>query len=156
MNGIISTKPHVGDSAYTVNNGKPLLQPRLGLAWSPLRHSNKTIIRAGFGIYNDLQDALGYRTDQNAPFNPTYSLPNFPVSKLPVLPSAPLSSTARLVSGGVQPDLKTPTLVSWSFRIQQELTTNTALTIGYVGSHGYHEILGIDANEPFPAICPAA
>jgi len=25
-----------------------------------------------------------------------------------------------------------------------------------VGSHGYHEILGIDANEPFPVICPAA
>ncbi len=27
-------------------------------------------------MYNDLQDALGYRTDQNAPFNPTWSLPN--------------------------------------------------------------------------------
>ena len=27
--------------------------------------------------------------------------------------------------------------------------------IGYVGSHGYHELLGIDANEPFPVICPA-
>src|SRR5205807_1532571 len=74
----------------------------------------------------------------------------------PVLPSAPVPSTARLVPGGVQPDLKTPTLISWSFRIQQELTANTAVTIGYVGSHGYHEILGIDANEPFPVICPAA
>ena len=58
--------------------------------------------------------------------------------------------------GGVQPDLKTPTLISWSFRIQQELTANTALTVGYVGSHGYHELIGIDANEPFPVICPAA
>ena len=26
--------------------------------------------------------------------------------------------------------------------------------MGYVGAHGYHEILGIDANEPFPVICP--
>lgn len=155
-NGVISTQPHVGDSAFTVNNGKFLPQPRLGLAWSPFGNSKKTVIRAGFGMYNDLQDALGYRTDQNAPFNPTYSLPNFPVSQLPVLPSAPVPSTARLVAGGVQPDLKTPTLISWSFRIQQELTANTAVTIGYVGSHGYHEILGIDANEPFPVICPAA
>jgi len=32
--------------------------------------SAKTVIRAGFGMYNDLQDALGYRADQNAPFNP--------------------------------------------------------------------------------------
>ena len=36
--------------------------------------------RAGLGMYNDLQDALGYRTDQNASFNPTYSLPSLPVS----------------------------------------------------------------------------
>ena len=33
---------------------------------------SKTVVRAGVGMYNDLQDALGYRTDQNAPFNPTY------------------------------------------------------------------------------------
>ena len=52
--------------------------------------------------------------------------------------------------------MKTPTLVSWSLRIEQELTPNTALTIGYVGSHGYHEVIGIDANEPTPTICPAS
>ena len=78
------------------------------------------------------------------------------MSSLPVLPSAPVPSAARLVPGGVQPNLQTPTLVSWSFRIQQELTQNTALTVGYVGSHGYHEIVGVDANEPFPVICPAS
>ena len=79
------------------------------------------MIRAGFGMYNDLQDALGYRTDQNAPFNPTYSLPNVPVSQLPLSPTAAVPATAKLVPGGVQPDLKTPTLISWSFRIQQEI-----------------------------------
>jgi hypothetical protein len=155
-NGVISPQPTVGNSAFTVNNAKFLPQPRLGLAWSPFKNSNKTVIRAGFGMYNDLQDALGYRTDQNAPFNPTYSLPNLPVSQLPVLPLAAVPSTAKLVPGGVQPNLYTPTLISWSFRIEQELTKNTALTVGYVGSHDYHEILGIDANEPFPVICPAS
>ena len=43
---------------------------------------------------------------------------------------------------------------------EQELTPNTALTVGYVGSHGYHELMGVDANEPFPpsarrSPCPA-
>jgi hypothetical protein len=154
--GIIANQPTIGNSAFTVNNGKFLPQPRAGLAWSPFGTRHATVIRAGFGMYNDLQDALGYRTDQNAPFNPTYSLPNEPVSQLPILPSAPISSTAKLVPGGTQPDLKTPTLVSWSLRIQQEITPNTALTVGYVGSHGYHELIGIDANEPFPVICPAS
>ncbi len=155
-NGIISSQPTIGSSALLVNNGKFLPQPRLGAAWSPFRNPHATVIRAGFGTYNDLQDALGYRTDQNAPFNPTYSLPNAAVTALPLSPSAPVSATAKLVPGGVQPDLQTPTLMSWSLRVQQELTADTALTVGYVGSHGYHELIGIDANEPFPVICPAA
>ncbi len=155
-NGIIANQPTVGSSAFTVNNGKFLPQPRLGLAWSPLHSAHATVVRAGFGMFNDLQDALGYRTDQNAPYNPTYSLPNAAVSSLPLSPTAPVPSTAKLVPGGTQPDLKTPTLISWSLRVQQQLTADTALTVGYIGSHGYHELIGIDANEPFPVICPAA
>ncbi len=152
--GVISTDPRISHNLFTTNNAKFLPEPRIGVAWSPL--SQKTVLRAGFGMYNDLQDALGYRTDQNAPFNPTYSIAAEPVSSLPIDPSAPVPAGARLVPGGVQPNLKTPTLISWSFRVQQELSPNTSLTVGYVGSHGYHEIVGLDANEPFPTICPAA
>ncbi len=154
-NGIIANLPTVGNSVFTVNNAKFLPQPRIGLAWSPPGNS-KTVLTAGAGMYNDLQDALGYRTDQNAPFNPTYSLPNAKVSTLPIITSAAAPATAKLVPGGVQPDLKTPTLASWSIRLQQELSKDTLLSIGYVGSHGYHEIIGIDSNEPFPVICPAS
>ena len=153
-NGIISSQPHIGDSLFTVNHAKFLAQPRIGLAWSPL--TPKTVFRAGFGMYNDLQDALGYRTDQNAPFNPTYSIAALTVSQLPIDPSAPLPPKALLVAGGVQPDMKTPTLISWSLRVQQEISPNTVVTLGYVGSHGYHEIVGLDGNQPIPTICPAS
>ena len=153
-NGVISTQPHIGDSLFTVNNAKFLPQPRVAVAWSPLSH--KTVLRAGLGMYNDLQDALGYRADQNAPFNPTYSLASLPVSSLPINPGAPVAANAKLVPGGVQPDMKTPTLISWSLRVAQQLSPNTALTVGYIGSHGYHEIIGVDANEPTPVVCPAA
>jgi hypothetical protein len=152
--GVINTQPHIGGSLFTTNNAKFLPQPRIALAWSPL--GAKTVFRAGFGMYNDLQDALGYRTDQNAPFNPVYSLASLPVSKLPIDPAAAVPATAKLVPGGVQPDMQTPTLISWSLRVERQLSPNTALTVGYVGSHGYHEIVGVDANEPFPTICPAA
>ncbi len=153
-NGVISAQPQVGNSLFTTNNAKFLPQPRIGLAWSPF--SSKTVIRAGFGMYNDLQDALGYRTDQNAPFNPTYSIPALAVSKLPIDPTAAIPATAKLVPGGLQPDMHTPTLISWSLRVQQQLSPNTSLTVGYVGSHGYHEIVGVDANEPTPVICPTS
>ena len=107
-------------------------------------------------MYNDLQDALGYRTDQNAPFNPTYSIASLPVSQLPIDPQRPVPAKALLVPGGVQPDMKTPTLISWSLRSSRRSRPNTSLTFGYVGSHGYHEMIGVDANEPVPAICPAS
>ena len=154
--GVISTEPTIGNAEFTVNNAKFLPQPRVGVAWSPFGGTKTTVIRAGFGMYNDLQDALGYRTDQNAPFNPTYSLPNVSVLKLPLATDLPVPTTAKLVPGGVQPNLQTPTLISWSFRIEQQLAKNTTVSVGYVGSHGYHEIIGVDANEPFPVICPAS
>ncbi len=151
-NGVISNDPHIGDALFTTNNAKFLPQPRIGVAFSPL--SSKTVFRAGFGMYNDLQDALGYRADQNAPFNPTYSFKALTVSQLPIDPTQPPPAGSLLVPGGVQPDMKTPTLISWSLRVEQGVSPNTSLTIGYVGSHGYHELIGIDANEPFPVICP--
>lgn len=151
--GVISSEPRVGGSFFTTNRATFLPQPRVGIAWSPF--TPKTVIRAGFGMYNDLQDALGYRADQNAHFNPTYTTP-LNVSQLPIDPGGSFPATARLVPGGVQPDLHTPTLISYSLRVQRELSPNTAVTIGYVGAHGYHELIGIDANEPFPVICPAA
>ena len=40
--------------------------------------------------------------------------------------------------------------------VDREISPNTALTIGYVGAHGYHQLIGVDANEPVPVICPAA
>jgi len=153
-NGVISSQPHIGTALFTNNRAKFLPQPRIGIAWSPL--GAKTVLRAGFGMYNDLQDALGYRTDQNAPFNPTYSLAALAVSKLPIDPAAAVPAAAKLVPGGVQPDMQTPTLISWSLRVEHQLSPNTALTVGYVGSHGYHEIVGVDANEPVPVICPAS
>ena len=152
-NGILQTQPRIANSAFTINRAKFLAQPRIGLAFSPF--GSKTVLRAGFGIYNDLQDALGYRMDQNAPFNPSYSVANLSVASLP-LPVSPVPANAKVAPAGVQPDLYTPTLLSYSLRLEQALGANTTLTIGYVGSHGYHEIVSLDDNEPTPAICPAA
>ncbi|MBV9180540.1 MAG: hypothetical protein JO356_04455 [Acidobacteria bacterium] len=157
-NAVIANSPQVGSSFFTTNHAKFLPQPRIGIAWSPLTY--KSVIRAGFGMYNDLEDALGYRADQNAPFNPVYSVGSattpFAVSSLPIDPAAPRPTGAKLVPGGVQPDMKTPTLISWSLRLEQEITPDMSLTLGYVGSHGYHELIGVDANEPFPVVCPAS
>jgi hypothetical protein len=155
-NGLISSSPTVGNSLFTINRAKFLPQPRVSLVWSPW--SSRTVVRAGFGMYNDLQDALGYRADQNAPFNPTYTIGSGNIANLllPKNPTTPPPANALLVPGGVQPDMYTPTVITYSLRIEQELSPNTSLSVGYVGSHGYHELIGVDANAPAPIVCPAS
>src|SRR6202035_1493681 len=101
----------VGTSVFSVNKATGLPQPRIRLAWSPL--GNKTVIRAGFGMYNDLQDALGYRMDQTGPSNPAYAISSLPLASLPE-PISPVPATAKFAPGGVQPNLQTPTLISYS------------------------------------------
>jgi Carboxypeptidase regulatory-like domain/TonB-dependent Receptor Plug Domain len=153
VGNVIQTDPRIASSSFTVNNQKFLPEPRIGLAWSPF--GDKTVVRAGFGMYNDLQDALGYRMDQNAPFNSTYSTP-LSVSALPINPAGPYPGTPKILPAGVQPNMQSPTLISYSVSVQRELARNTAVSIGYVGSHGYHEMLSLDDNEPTPVICPAS
>jgi len=151
-NGIILTVPVVGGSAFSANNAKFLPAPRIAVAWSPFA-SKKTVIRAGFGLYYALLDNLSYRLDQNAPFNSVFAVKNIAFSA--INPSA-VYSGSKLVPSGVQPNLKTPTVESWSLKLERQLDSNTSFGVSYVGSHAYHELLSLDANVPTPTICPAS
>jgi len=150
--GVLSTQPVIGGSALSVNNAKFLPAPRVGLAWSPFA-SKKPIIRAGGGLYYALNDALDYRLDQVAPFNTVYADKSIPFSS--IAPDAAYKS-AKIVPSGVQPNLQTPAVESYNLTLEQYLSPNTTLSVGYIGSHGYHELLSIDANVPVPTICPAS
>src|SRR6266849_5724813 len=154
-NGVIVTNPVVGNSALTVNNAKFLPAQRFGIAWSPFS-SKTTVIRSGFGLYYALNDNLSYRLDQSGPFNTVFALKNVPLSSIDIVPGAPVPAGAKISPSGVQPALKTPAVESYSLKIERQVTPSTSFAIGYVGSHGYHELLSIDANVPVPAICPAS
>ena len=151
-NGVIETQPTVGASVFTENHAKFLPAPRASIAWSPLA-SKKTVIRAGAGLYYALNDNLDYRLDQVAPFNTVYADKSIAFST--INPDAPYAA-AKIIPSGVQPNLQTPTVESYTLRIEQHLSPSTTVSVGYIGSHGYHEILSVDANVPLPTICPAS
>jgi hypothetical protein len=150
-NGIIQTDPQIGSSVFTQNRAKFLPEPRVAVAWDPFG-KGKTVIRSGFGIYRSLLDNLDYRLDQTAPFNAVQSLKNVSVAGLRIIPGETTLPGALISPSGVQPDAYTPTVLSYTFKIEQQLASNTSLGVGYVGSHGYHEMLSVDANEPFPTV----
>jgi TonB-dependent Receptor Plug Domain len=158
-NGVVATQPVVGRSPLTVNNARFLPSPRVGLAWSPSA-SKKTVIRAGFGIYYALLDNLSYRLDNLGPFNTALILKNVPIANVlgsnAIVPGAPLPAGALVPPSGVQPDLKTPAIESYSLKIERQLPSSILLSVGYIGSHAYHELLTGDVNLPIPTICPAS
>lgn len=145
-NGVINTNPTVGSSALTDNRAKFLPEPRFGLSYDPFSNG-KSVIRASIGLHRALLDTLDYRLDQAAPFNTVYSNKNSTVTN-------PTGGTSSVSPSTVQSDLSTPTVIAWTLRVEQQVAKNTSLTIGYVGSHGYHQILSEDLNEPASTVLP--
>ena len=149
VNGVLQTQPVVGNSALTNNRAKFLPSPRVGFAWD-VWGNGKTAVRGGFGLYHGLLDTLDYRLDQTAPFNTSESIKSIAVSNLSITPGTPPPAGSKVSPSNVQPDIATPAVLEWSLRVEQQIAPRTSLTIGYVGSHSYHQILSEDMNEPGP------
>lgn len=149
-NGVLLTQPVVGKSVYSENNAKLLFGPRVGIAWAPF--GKRTAIHAAFGMYYEQLDYMGNCCDAGPigsfNFKVTVSPTNFPIH---LAPGVPIPG-AKLSPAGVQPNLKMPVVEQYSFRIEQGLTANTVLTLGYVGEHGYHLLSTADVNTAIPTI----
>jgi hypothetical protein len=154
-NGVINTNPTIGGSALAQNRATFMPEPRIGVAYDVFGNG-KTALRASFGVHRALLDTLDYRLDQTAPFNTTFSFSNTTVDKLASLAAGPGTGSGQISPSNVQPNIATPTVLAWTVKIEQQIAPATSLTIGYVGSHGYHQILSEDQNTPPTVTCPAS
>ncbi len=160
--GVLVTTPRIGDSAYSQNNGKKLLGPRVAVAWDPFGNG-KTAVRAGFGTYYTLIDALSFLLNSLPPYNGSASFAAVQLGSIvPIAPGVqpppscgpgvPTPCTT-FAPQGIQANAKTPTVEEWNLTVEQQLDRNTALRVAYVGSHGYHGLLSVDPNSIPAQIC---
>ena len=117
--------------------------PRFGLAYQ-IRQSprHESVLRTGFGVFNDLNSEQAAAGFGNAPFvnqsAPANNL-SFPVANgvlsIPPIP-APLIPPYRTINA-IDPNLELPFTLQWNVSIEQALGQSQSLTISYVGSAGY-------------------
>jgi len=144
--GVINTSPTIGNTPFSKNRSIFLPEPRIALSYAPFA-DQKTVIKSSFGLHHTLLDTLDYRLDQTAPYNTTLSYSSTTVSKLASL-STSTATGGKISPSNVQRDIPSPTVLAWTLKVERELTAQTTLSLAYVGSHSYHQILSLDQNTP--------
>jgi hypothetical protein len=160
--GVLLTNPRVADSAFTQNNAKRLFGPRVSLAWDVFGNQ-KTSVRAGFGTYYSVIDALSFLLNSLPPTNGSISFSNASLfSFLPLVPGALVQPSCgagvptpctTYAPQGVQADAKTPTVQEWNLTVEHQLGSPMALRVAYVGSFGDHGLLSVDPNSIPAQVC---
>jgi hypothetical protein len=153
-NGYVLAKHHALNRAIT-----DIFSPRGGFSWDVTGNS-KWILRGGAGIYhnwptpaNVQEEFRGnppgsiyptfyggstteapvymFGTSQTKDFGFTY-----PTLSTPILNAKGGSTTTIFGIGGVDPELKTPIVYTWSGTLERSLFSNLVASVGYVGTDG--------------------
>ena len=154
--------PFLG-SPYVRNPTKLNFEPRLGVAWDPFG-DGKTSIRAGGGIF----DVLPLRVEFAPGVDGVYPFQKTLTNVGPLQPGdfvlgsqTPAGAFADPAVAGSQIyyvadfNPKRNYVGQWNLNVQRELSTDTTLLIGYVGSRGIHMWFQADgANLVLPATTP--
>ncbi|PWU08758.1 MAG: hypothetical protein C5B51_07355 [Terriglobia bacterium] len=124
-------------------------EPRVGFAWDVFQ-TGKTIVRSAYAIMGD-QPTSGLVTGlaTNPPFaNPvTFNGPGF-VTFTNALSAA--KAAGSLAPNSVAYDFTTPTVQSWNFNIQQQVTSDLGVMVGYFGNKGTHLRTALNINQFIP------
>ena len=132
--------------------------PRLGIAWGIGGKSAppKVVLRGGFGIFYDrfqseqllqVERLNGITQQQFVINNPTC----FPGIGMPlVLSTCGASSVATPTIYQIDPGLHAPYTLQSAISAERQLTKSATLSVTYLNSRGFDQLLTINANAPFP------
>ncbi len=167
------------DGRVGIQFDKTAVEPRIGLSWKPMG-SDKTVIRAGYGILHDSSwDQGGQGLWQNPPYyaevDPcTYCLTygsafgslsdgfllpantpsaiNVPGGAIYDAPVNPTAYTGSIQSQNL--NFKQGVVQQFNLNIERQLPANVVLTAGYAGTRSHHILVSqLNENITSPSAC---
>ena len=125
--------------------------PRFGVSWSPTALKGKTVLRVGAGLFDSVYGPIvpqqpGFSNTttlvatNDSYLTPAMSLSNPFPSGITQPPGAANGINTYLGQGitFLNPNTLRQYNIRWTFDVQQELSKNTTLEVGYIGNHGIH------------------
>jgi outer membrane receptor protein involved in Fe transport len=147
-----SPTPNLG-SPYFNNPTLRNFEPRVGLSWDPF-HNGKTAVRAAFGMFDVLPLFFEFQQSLNSqfPFAQAVTAGNLTAGSFPTGAVALAGvKTSSLTSASIEFNPPRNYVMIWNLNIQQQLTSDTSLMVGYVGNHGVHMLdREDDVNQVLP------
>ena len=133
--------------------------PRVSVAYRPFK-DNKTVIRAGFGIFT--VTALGQLQNNNES-NPQAAVNTWqnnnngvPIFTFPQVtpPGAGLQFGGGELEQATDPHYRDAQSAQWNLTVERELTSNTSVRVSYVGMNSYRLNVSENLNQTRPSTSP--
>jgi len=149
-------------TASTLNgNGNNNVGPRVGAAYKLLPHSDRVVLRGGYGIYYSLiTGQSNFQSNTSPPFavfnnlsltaNAGATLQNpfpaaLPFSAYPAF--RPATPTTAYTITSVDPNIRPGIVQQYSFNVQTEVAHDFLLEVGYVGARGKNLLREVSVNQ---------
>ena len=135
---------------YTTSNKE--FAPRFGVAWTPKALHNRTVVRSGIGIFyynygtvtpnqQGFSASTSYVATNNSYLTPATTLSDpFPggVIAQPVGSSQGINTYLGQSVTVFNPQFANQYSLRWDFDVQEQLSKDMSLEVGYIGNHSVH------------------
>jgi hypothetical protein len=154
----IVTAQQAGSPGRSLREGdKNNFQPRFGFAFRAREHK-PTVIRGGYGVYNDDLTADLFSQLYGGPYRLTESFTNSIANGVPQLtfirPFLERGSLGAVDLTAIDVHLRNPCIQQWNLTVEQEIGFNTGLRLSYIGAKSTHLIYGRNINQPPASAIP--